>query len=407
MRLRAAWREEHSLRSKLMPRNESLDLARSVAIRLREYGYESWLVGGCVRDLLLHHEPKDCDVTTSAHPHQILALFSHALMVGAHFGVVLVKEGTAQVEVATFRSDGVYSDGRRPDQVDFEVDVRKDLQRRDFTINALLMDPMTRQIYDFVGGQEDLADRRIRAIGAPRDRFREDHLRMMRAIRFAARFGFEIEPDTWKAIHAERESIARISAERITGELARILTEGGAARGMALLRECGLLDLILPEARGFEVLARLRSPGFELALSSILLDDPGGVNRLRLSNDERSRVQTYIANHPRFGQLREMSVSGQKRFLRMKDFAAQLELYRAAVSGDARYEYVKELRESMTDEMLWPPRLLTGDDLKELGVPSGPRFAELLNALEDAQLEGRAGTREEAVAFVVNSLTHL
>ena len=383
-----------------MLRNDAFDLARSVAIRLREHGYESWLVGGCVRDLLLQRDPKDCDVSTSAYPEQIMALFPHAILVGAHFGVVLVKAGPAQVEVATFRSDGLYSDGRRPDQVTFESDVRKDLLRRDFTINALLMDPMTREIHDFVEGREDLSARLIRAIGDARERFREDHLRMMRAIRFAARFGFSIEPRTWDAIRAERESIARISTERITAELARILTEGGAARGMTMLRECGLLDVILPEAGSFEVLGRLRSPGFELALASILLDDYRGVDRLRLSNEERARVLAFIANHRRFGQLREMRLSERKRFLRMRDFDQQLELYRAAVSGDARYEYVRSLRESMTDEMLWPPRLLTGDDLKELGVPAGPRFAELLNALEDAQLEGRVTTRAEAEALV-------
>ncbi len=383
-----------------MPRNESLDLARSAAIRLREHGHASWLVGGCVRDLLLQRDPKDCDVSTSAYPEQIMALFPHAILVGAHFGVVLVKEGPAQVEVATFRSDGPYSDGRRPDQVTFEADVRKDLLRRDFTINALLMDPMTREIHDFVGGRADLAAGLIRAIGDPRDRFREDHLRMMRAIRFAARFGFSIEPLTWAAIRAENESIARISVERITAELTRILTEGGAARGMTMLRECGLLGVILPEAGSFETLGRLRSPGFELALAAILLDDNRGLDRLRLSNEERARVLTFIANHPRFGQLGEMSISARKRFLRMKYFEEQLELYRAAVSGDERYANVKSLRESMTDEMLWPTRLLTGDDLKELGVPAGPKFAELLTAIEDAQLEGRITTRAEAEALV-------
>lgn len=383
-----------------MSSNEVLNLARSVAIRLRDHGFEGWLVGGCVRDLLLRRDPKDCDVSTSAYPEQIVAMFPHAILVGAHFGVVLVKEGPAQVEVATFRSDGVYSDGRRPDQVMFESDVRKDLLRRDFTINALLMDAVTSQIHDFVGGREDLASHLIRAIGDPRERFREDHLRMMRAIRFAARFGFAIEAGTWAAIRAERDSIGRISSERVTAELARILTEGGASRGMALLRESGLLAIVLPEARNFEVLARLRSPEFELALASILLEDDRGVERLRLSNEERNRVLTFIANHPRFGQLGAMSLHQQKRFLRMKDFDQQLELYRAAVSCDARYDYVRALRESMSDEMLWPPRLLTGEDLKELGVPAGPQFADLLKGLEDEQLEGRVTTRAEAEALV-------
>jgi poly(A) polymerase len=383
-----------------MPHNEVLDLARRVAMRLREHGYESWLVGGCVRDLLLRREPMDCDVSTSAHPDRIQELFPGAMLVGAHFGVVLVKYERAQVEVATFRSDGHYSDGRRPDRVTFETDVKKDLMRRDFTINALLMDPATSEIHDFVGGRADLDARLIRAIGNPRERFREDHLRMMRAVRFAARFGFAIESGTWEAIREEKESIVRISIERITAELARILTEGGAAVGMAMLRECGLLDFILPEAGSFEILARLRSPGFEQALASVLLEANSEMECLRLSNDERDRVLAFIDNHPSFGRLHEMSVSERKRFLRMNGFDQQLELYRAAVAGDSRYEYVRSLRDSMTDEMLWPRRLLTGDDLKELGVPAGPRFAELLTALEDAQLEGKIGTRAEAEALV-------
>ena len=396
-----------------MPRNEVLDLARSVAMRLREHGYESWLVGGCVRDLLLRREPKDCDVSTSAHPDRIQSLFPGAMLVGAHFGVVLVKEGPSQVEVATFRSDGHYSDGRRPDRVTFETDVKKDLMRRDFTINALLMDPATSEIHDFMGGRDDLDARLIRAIGNPRERFREDHLRMMRAVRFAARFGFEIEADTWEAIREQKARIAKIAAERITSELARILTEGGAASGMAMLRECGLLDFILPEAGPLDILGRLRSPEFEQALASVLLNTLpqtldaalAMVERLRLSNEESTRVLSFIANHRRFGQLGEMSVSERKRFLRMKDFDQQLELYRAAVSGDARYEYVRSLRDSLTDEMLWPRRLLTGDDLKELGVPEGPRFAQLLTALETAQLEGKISMRAEAEALVKEAIS--
>ena len=383
-----------------MMRNDVLDLARRVAMRLRENGYQSWLVGGCVRDLLLNREPKDCDVSTSAHPDQIQAMFPGALPVGAHFGVMLVKAGQAQIEVATFRSDGQYSDGRRPDQVVFESDVKQDLLRRDFSINALLMDPATDEIHDFVGGRDDLEARLIRAIGYPRERFREDHLRMMRAVRFAARFGFEIEAGTWEAICAGKQSITRISAERITGELARILTEGGAARGMTMLRDCGLLEVILPGAGPLDILSRLRSPGFELALASVLLDDNRGMNRLRLSNEVCARVLALIANHSRFGRVHEMTLSERKRFLRMKDFDRHLELYRAAVSADARYEYARRLRESMTDEMLWPRRLLTGDDLKQLGIPPGPRYAKILTELEDAQLEGRIGTRVEAEAFV-------
>jgi len=223
---------------------------------------------------------------------------------------------------------------------------------------------------------------------------------MMRAVRFAARFGFAIEAATWEAICDEKDSITRISIERITAELARILTEGGAVRGMEMLRDCGLLAIILPEAGSFQILGRLRAPGFELALASVLLNDNRGVGRLRLSNGESERVLAFIANHPKFDALSEMKISAQKRFLRMNDFDQQLELYRAAVCADARYDYVRHLRDSMTDEMLWPKRLLNGEDLKTLGVPQGPRFSEILTRLEDAQLEGRVTSRAEAEAFV-------
>ena len=384
--------------------NENLEQARSVALRLRGEGCEAWLVGGCVRDLLLGREPKDCDVCTSAHPDRIRALFPGSLLVGAHFGVVIVKHGEVAVEVATFRSDGVYSDGRRPDRVVFETNVLKDLMRRDFTINALLMDPETSEIHDLVSGLADLEAGLIRAIGNARERFREDHLRMLRAVRFAARFGFAIERETWDAIREERESIGRISVERVRGELSRILTDGGAAAGMRMLRDLGLLALILPEAGPLDVLGRLRSPGFELALASVLLEAGENarpcVERLRLSYDAAERVVVFIANHSMFSTVGSMSMSRLKRFLRMKDFDRQLELYRAAVRGDERYEHVRNLRESMTEEMLWPRRLLSGDDLKALGVPAGPGFARLLTQIENAQMEETIDTRAEAEAMV-------
>ncbi len=380
----------------------SLEIAKKIAQRLREAGYEAWLVGGCVRDLLLGRTPKDCDVSTSARPDQVQALFPGSLLVGAHFGVVIVREGGELTEVATYRSDGNYSDGRRPDKVTFESDVRKDLERRDFTINAMLLDPVSGKVVDLVGGRRDLEAGLIRAIGEPVVRFREDHLRLMRAVRFAARFGFTIEARTWEAICAECESIGKIAVERVKGELARILTEGNAPCGMGLLRESGLLRIILPEAGSLEILGRLQSPGFELALAAVLLngDAARAVERLKLSNDERARVLALCEYHSRFDEIGGMRTAVLKRFLRMKDFHQHLELYRAAVAGDSRYESARALLVSMTEEMLWPARLLTGDDLKRMGVKSGPRFAEILTALEDAQLEGRVHGRQDAEAFV-------
>src|SRR6185369_14063231 len=222
-------------------------LAHAVIAKLRSGGHQAYLVGGCVRDLLLGVKPKDFDVSTDARPDRIMDLFPNSGRVGAHFGVVLVREPFCQVEVATFRSDHEYEDGRRPGHVHFERDPRQDVLRRDFTINGLMMDPAIGRVLDFVGGQADLANRVVRAIGDPDARFEEDHLRMLRAIRFAARFGFEIEPATYQAIARHHARIERIAAERVRDELVRILTEGGARRGFEMLDETGLLSVILPE----------------------------------------------------------------------------------------------------------------------------------------------------------------
>ena len=231
-------------------------LARSIVARLRAGGHQAYLVGGCVRDLLLGREPQDFDVATDARPDRISELFERSEQVGAHFGVVLVRENTSQVEVATFRSDASYSDGRHPEAVHFESDPRQDVLRRDFTINALLLDPDTDAVLDFTGGRDDLRRRLIRAIGDPEERFQEDHLRLIRAVRFAARLEFEIEPDTMAALQRLHGLILKVSAERIRDELARILTEGGARRGFELLDESGLLGDILPEVAAMKGVAQ-------------------------------------------------------------------------------------------------------------------------------------------------------
>jgi poly(A) polymerase len=231
-------------------------LASTIVATLRNSGYQAYLVGGCVRDLLLGCHPKDFDVATDAPPGRIMQLFPNSGQVGAHFGVVLVRDGGAQVEVATFRSDRDYTDGRHPASVQFESDPREDVLRRDFTINGLMMDPESGEVLDYVGGQADLERRAIRAIGDPEIRFREDHLRLLRAVRFAARLGFAIEPATMAAIRAHHASIQTVSAERIREELVRILTEGGARRGFELLDDAGLLNDILPEIAAMKGVAQ-------------------------------------------------------------------------------------------------------------------------------------------------------
>jgi poly(A) polymerase len=424
-------------------------LARSIVARLRDAGHQAYLVGGCVRDLLLERTPKDFDVATDARPDRVSELFERSEQVGAHFGVVLVRENTSQVEVATFRSDACYSDGRRPDAVRFEGDPRQDAMRRDFTINALLLDPDTNEVLDFTGGQDDLRRRVVRAIGDPEERFQEDHLRLIRAVRFAARLGFEIEPATMAALQRLHGHIAKVSPERIRDELARILTEGGARRGFELLDETGLLGDILPEIAAMKgvaqppefhpegdvwthtllLLEKLRHPTVTLAAGALLHDvgkpptfrmadrirfdghveegvrlAHGILTRLRFSNEQMELIEALVANHMRFkdtGQMRESTI---KRFLRMENFAEHLELHRLdCLSSNGKLDTYKRMRARLAElgeEELRPKPLLTGRDLIELGYQPGPSFAKMLAAVEDAQLEARVQTREQALALV-------
>jgi putative nucleotidyltransferase with HDIG domain len=428
---------------------DSESLARAVIAKLRSAGQQAWLVGGCVRDLLLGCHPKDYDVATDARPDRLMDLFPKSGRVGAHFGVVLVRDAFSQVEVATFRSDGDYADGRRPDAVRFESDPRQDVLRRDFTINGLLMDPDTREVLDYVGGRADLDRRIVRAIGDPVARFREDHLRMLRAIRFAARLGFEIDSATFDAIRADHALIRRVSAERVRDEIVRILTEGGARRGFELLDATGLLAEILPEIaamKGVEqppeyhpegdvwthtllLLEQLDRPTATLALGA-LLHDVGkpptfriadrirfdghveeGVHmaheiltRLRFSRDEMEQVEALVANHMKFKDVHQMRESTLKRFLRMPAFEEHLELHRLDVMSSNRrlesYNFVLDKLENLGEEHLKPPKLLTGADLIAAGYRPGPQFTEILKTVEDAQLEGRIQTAGEAMELV-------
>ena len=381
-------------------------LASHILELLHRAGHTAYLVGGCVRDLLLDQPAKDFDIATSAPPAELLRLFPGAGIVGAHFGVVLVKDGEATVEVATFRSDHAYRDGRRPEAVTFETDPRRDALRRDFTINAMMMDPRSGAVLDFAGGRGDLAAKVIRTVGDPIDRFGEDHLRLLRAARFAARLGFEIEEATFTAMQALAPLIRSVSTERVRGELVRILVEGGARRGVELLRDSGLMAEILPEATVdvpmLSMLDGLREPSVPLAVTVLLPNARADtLERLRFSHDVIERVRELIANQPRFAGVGAMPVSDLKRFLRMPDFADHLELERLRHGASPEYEFARAKAAEFSHGQLYPPRLITGDDLIALGMTPGPQFKALLEAIETEQLEGRITTREEAVRAVV------
>ena len=428
---------------------EPLELARQIVTKLKASGHQAYFVGGCVRDLLLGGEPKDYDIATDARPTEITALFPESGLVGAHFGVVLVRASGAQVEVATFRSDHAYVDGRHPVSVEFENDPRQDVLRRDFTINALLLDPDRDEVLDFTGGRDDLRNRLVRAIGDPETRFREDHLRLLRAVRFAARLDYEIETGTKAAIRRLHDLILKVSAERIRDELVRILTEGSARRGFELLDETGLLAEILPEVAAMKgvaqppeyhpegdvwihtllLLEKLQNPSPALAMGA-LLHDVGkpptfrvaerirfdghvekGVelataimNRLRFSNEQIRQATALVANHMRFKDVPQMKESTLKRFLRLENFPEHLELHRLdCLSSHGHldhYELMKQKWEELSPSELKPPPLITGEDLIAAGYEPGPAFARILAAVEDAQLESRIRTQGDALALV-------
>ncbi len=434
-------------------------MAESVCRTLRGAGHQAYLVGGCVRDILLGREPSDYDVATEATPDRVQSLFRQSLAVGAQFGVIIVTHGSEQVEVATFRSDVGYSDGRHPDRVVFTTSAREDAQRRDFTINALLLDPETNEVLDYVGGRDDLRAGIIRAIGQPAERLREDKLRMIRAVRFAARFDYAIEAATFSAIAKLAPDICQVSAERIRDELTKILTEGAARRGFELLDETRLLPEILPEVarmKGVEqppqfhpegdvwthtlMMLEQLQPGCSPTLAwGVLLHDvgkpptftpPSGPDgrirfdqhvevgtrmaeaicrRLRLSNDDTEQIAALVANHLRFKDVGQMRLSTLKRFVRLNRFEEHLELHRLDCLSSHRnleaYEFVRHFLAETPPEQVRPPRLLTGDELISMGFIPGPSFKEILDAVEEAQLNGKLHTHEEAVRYVEESFT--
>jgi poly(A) polymerase len=425
------------------------EAAEQVIERLRSAGFEAYLVGGCVRDLLLQRAPKDWDVATSATPAQAAPLFDTVREVGRHFGVLRVRSGAEWIEVATYRAEGTYTDGRHPDAVRF-TDAREDALRRDFTVNALLLDPQTNAVLDFVGGQADLRAKLIRAVGDPTARFTEDALRLLRAVRFACRLGFTIEPATWSALQHEAARIRGTSAERVRDELLAVLTGPMPRRGLELLQESGLLPHILPEIaalRGVQQGARHHPEGdvwehtlrmFEhaehpspmLALG-ILLHDVGKpstrteadgevrfyghveagctiaarvLERLRIPNRIAAGVLELVGQHMRFLDAGRMKKSTLRRFVLQENFGELLELHRLDALGSrgdlTSWERVRAEQAALAREVPPTRPLLSGHDLQALGHAPGPRLGEILAGLVDAQLEGEVVDRDAARLWV-------
>ncbi len=389
------------------------DCAIEIVRELRRRGHEAYFVGGCVRDMVLEIEPADYDIATSAHPEEVVAIFPRTETIGAQFGVVLVIMRGHAYEVATFRSDEAYVDGRRPTGVVF-TDAKQDVLRRDFTINGLLYDPLTGEIIDYVNGRADIDAKIVRAIGDPRARFEEDKLRILRAIRFGARLGYSIEQATWDAARAMAPDIHQVSSERIREELTRILTEGQAARGLQMLEESGLRAEILSELtwtthleQSLALVTRGASPDFGMAV--LLHHTPTAdvqriSERLKFSRAEMRHILALVENLPRFSEVRQMSTRSLKRFFRLDRFEDHLNLARihAVATGEepVDYAFASAKRKEWSDDDIWPQPLLTGDDLVAMGLRPGPQFKEILTRVEDEQLEGRLRSRDEAVRFV-------
>ena len=426
--------------------------ARLILNRLKSSGYEAYLVGGCVRDLIRGVSPEDYDIVTSAAPDTVRAMFPHTIPVGISFGVLLVIEQGKKYEVATFRTEDGYVDGRRPTRVE-PASAEEDVRRRDFTINGLLLDHETGRLLDYVGGCADIERRLVRTIGDPNQRFAEDHLRLLRAVRFAAYLGYNIDLDTLAAVKSQAALIQRISAERIREELTKIITRSGARCGMELLAGTGLLAEILPEVDalgGVEqpVLYHPEGDVWEHTLKmlsllpveatadprlawGVILHDVGkavtrtvddrGVHfyghvkcgeeiarqvmeRLRFSNEDRETVLALIRCHMLFMNVREMRPSRLKRFLRLPDFSLHLELHRLDCLGSHgmldNYEFCRTKLAEIPAEELHPPRLITGHDLIAMSFKPGPLFAGILRDMEDAQLNGLITTNDDARRLV-------
>jgi poly(A) polymerase len=425
--------------------------AREIAARLRENGHMAYFAGGCVRDMVRSLTPKDYDIATDARPEAVQKIFPRTYAVGAHFGVIIVLENGFQFEVATFRSDEGYIDGRHPSAVRFSSP-EEDAKRRDFTINGMFYDPVAEEVIDFVGGRADIAAKLVRAIGDPAERLAEDRLRMLRAVRFATVLDYKIDNGTWKALVANAPSINQISAERIRDELVRVLTSPNRVRGWDLLDSSGLMRVILPEIDAMkgclqpeqfhpegDVFQHTRlmlqflpeKVSVPLVFSVVLhdvakprtatVDETGRIRfsghdrlgaemaeeimrRLRFSGAEIEATVEMVRQHMVFKDVPKMRVAKLKRFMARPTFEDELELHRVDCEGSHRmldnYEFLLRKREEFANEPIIPLPLVRGDDLIALGLKPGPKFGEILEAAETQQLEGKLRTREEALEWV-------
>lgn len=431
---------------------EPESIAAGIVRRLRGAGHLAYYAGGCVRDMLRGIPAKDYDIATSARPEEVQALFPRTVAVGAHFGVICVLDQGLQFEVATFRSDGAYLDGRHPREVTFSSP-REDAERRDFTVNGMFYDPVAGEVIDYVGGRADLERGLLRAIGDPVSRFREDRLRMLRAVRFATVLEFEIEPATWEALQRHAPEIHDVSAERIREELVRIFLSPRRVRGLDLLDQSGLLGQILPELlplKGCEQPPQFHPEGdvwvhtrrmLELLpeevsvplVFSVLLHDIGKpptysfdpaegrirfnahdkvgagmaravMERLRFSRDEIEATVEAVDQHMVFKDVQKMRVAKLKRFMARPGFEQEMELHRVDCQSSHamldNYEFLKAKQEEFANEPLIPPPLISGNDLIALGWKPGPKFKEVLDAIQTRQLEGTLTDREEALEWV-------
>jgi poly(A) polymerase len=432
--------------------SEPEPIAASIVRRLREAGHVAYFAGGCVRDMLRGVPAKDYDIATSARPEAVQKLFPKTVAVGAHFGVICVLEGGAQFEVATFRSDGAYIDGRHPQAVTFSSP-REDAERRDFTVNGMFYDPIAAEVIDFVGGRADLERRVLRAIGDAASRFREDRLRMLRAVRFATVLGFEIDSATWDALREHAAEIHDVSAERIREELVRIFLSPNRVRGLDLLDQSGLLGQIIPAMlalKGCEQPPQFHPEGdvwvhtrrmLELLpaevtvplVFAVLLHDIGKpptysydpaegrirfnahdkvgagmaraiMERLRFSREEIDATVEAVDQHMVFKDVQKMRVAKLKRFMARPRFEEEMELHRVDCQSSHamldNYTFLRAKQEEFANEPLIPPPLVNGDDLIALGWRPGPKFKEVLEAVQTRQLEGTLTKREEALAWV-------
>jgi putative nucleotidyltransferase with HDIG domain len=428
------------------------DVAASVVRELQEHAYVAYFAGGCIRDALLNIPPKDIDIATSASPEQVQALFHRTIPVGIQFGVVRVRVAEMEFEVATFRSDGIYLDGRHPSAIRFSTP-EQDAARRDFTINGMFYDPLSERVIDYINGREDLAGKLVRAIGQPSRRFAEDRLRMLRALRFAAVLGFEIEAGTWSAIRADAQEIAIISPERIRDELLKMLVNPNRLRGFDLLDQSGLLAVILPEIEALKgcdqpeqfhpegdvfvhtrlMLGLLAPEASGPQVLAVLLHDIGKprvrsfdpvdqrirfnghdrvgaemaekvMTRLRFPRYEIDQVVDAVSNHMVFKDVRQMRPAKLRRFMARPHFGIELELHRIDCAGShgdlENYHFLINKESEFAQEPLIPARLVRGDDLIAMGLAPGPRIGELLEAVQTAQLEGEIKTRMEALELL-------